>query len=260
MNLDGLNIKFSTTELETEITSKKKHYKLIFLIISSTSSLYYEKMKQCWERYMNYDCEQVKCYFLENDINLQSDLFVTENTIYSKYEENYIPGILLKSIRGMNFCNKYYNFDYMVRTNLSSVYYIPRLLNFLNHCSIKEFMGGEVDITNSYIPYISGAGIVMSYDMIIEILNAVNVYGLSEHRLYLPDDVALSHILIYSSRDIPIQKIKMHICDGIITEEQINNLLDNTEICHFRSRNDINRDIDIENMTKLINAFYTDAT
>ena len=102
---------------------------------------------------MDYDTELVKCYFLENDINLQSDLYVSKNTIVSKYSENYIPGILLKSISGMNFCNTYYTFDYMVRTNLSSVYHIPRLLNMLQDRSTTEFIGGEVDIQNSYFPF-----------------------------------------------------------------------------------------------------------
>ena len=97
----------------------------------------------------------------------------------------------------------------MVRTNLSSVYHIPRLLNMLQDRSTTEFIGGEVDIQNSYFPFVSGAGIVMSCDVIREILRVVNTHGLSEHRLYLPDDVALSHILIYSYRDVPIQKIEM---------------------------------------------------
>jgi hypothetical protein len=213
-------------------------------------------MKHCWEKYMNYDTERVKCYFLENDIHLQSDLYVDENTIVSKYSENYIPGILLKSISGMNFCDMYYTFDYMVRTNLSSVYYIPRLLDILGQHSKTEFIGGEVDITNSYFPFVSGAGIVMSGDVIKEILRVVKTYGISPHRLYLPDDVALSHILIYSYRDVPIQPIEMHKCNGLLTEEQTNKLRNDENICHFRSRNDINREMDIENMKKLIEIYY----
>jgi len=249
MNLDGLNIRFSTQEPE----AKKRHYPMIFLIISSNGSPCYKKMRECWKLYMNNYSEYAKCYFLENNPSQNCDVYVDEdeNTIIFKHVENLIPGVLLKSIIGMYVCNKYYTFDYMIRTNLSSVYFIPKLWEKLCDFPRRDFIGGEKDVDNSYFPFVSGAGIVLSCDVIEEILRVVTTYGISDYRLSLPDDVAISHILIYSFRETQIQRIEMYNCVGEITEEMVQTLCQDENICHFRSRNDIDRNIDVENMKRL---------
>ena len=211
-------------------------------------------MRECWKLYMNNYSEYAKCYFLENNPSQNCDVYVDEDesAIIFKHVENLIPGVLLKSIIGMYVCNKYYTFDYMIRTNLSSVYFIPKLWEKLCDFPRRHFIGGEKDVDNSYFPFVSGAGIVLSCDVIEEILRVVTTYGISDYRLSLPDDVAISHILIYSFRETQIQRIKMYNCVGEITEEMVQTLCEDKNICHFRSRNDIDRNIDVENMKRLI--------
>lgn len=44
-----------------------------------------------------------------------------------------IPGILNKTVKGLEFLQPCFSdFDYILRTNLSSFYVFPKLLNFLH--------------------------------------------------------------------------------------------------------------------------------
>ena len=128
MNLK--TIQYDNQELADEynIKNEKKHYKIIILIIASPAE-YYNVFKNCWLEYMNkYD--EVKTFFLYCDEQIESDLFITENSITYKCDESLIPGILYKTIAGYYFCEKKFTYDYILRTNLSSFIHIPRLLEY----------------------------------------------------------------------------------------------------------------------------------
>ena len=122
-------IKYETEEIANEYKEKNKHYKIIILIIASHND-HYDVFTKCWEEYMN-NFTDVKSFFLYSDENIDSDILISKNAITYKYKEDYIPGILYKTIAGFYFCNKKMSYDYIVRSNLSSFIHIPRLLNYM---------------------------------------------------------------------------------------------------------------------------------
>jgi hypothetical protein len=87
-------------------------------------------------------------------------------------EETYIPGLGDKTILAMEaFLPRLKEFDFVLRTNLSSFYVFPRLLQFVRclpkkrcyHACENQILQGE---GKPYIPFGSGAGIIFSPDVV----------------------------------------------------------------------------------------------
>ena len=135
-------IKYANKEVK-KLFSSKKHYKLVILIIASRAK-HYDIFTYCWLQYMHLFPE-VKSFFLYADNTIENDLLIDEHSITYKCEESYIPGILFKTIAGKKFCQRSMTYDYMVRTNLSSVIHIPRLLKYLEDKPRNDFMSTNIE-------------------------------------------------------------------------------------------------------------------
>ena len=55
-----------------------------------------------------------------------------ENMIITDTEENFIPGILKKTIKGFEYVNERYEYKHILRTNLSSFFIIDKLIDLNN--------------------------------------------------------------------------------------------------------------------------------
>jgi len=137
------NIKYTSKELEDEYKTKKS-YKMIILIIASSETDEYEIFKNCWLGYMN-DFPEVKSFFLYSDTNIDCDLLVSENSLTYNCEESYIPGILYKTIAGIDFCYNHLSYEYILRTNLSSFIHIPRVLSYLEKQEKNDYMCTNIE-------------------------------------------------------------------------------------------------------------------
>jgi len=110
------------------------HFHFIFLVIASKSDIY-QSFLSCWKEYMQNSVQEwnIKCFFVFSDPSISCDLFISNDTIIYKGEENLKPGIFLKTMAALQYCEKKYTYDYILRTNLSSFFYIPRLLRFIEN-------------------------------------------------------------------------------------------------------------------------------
>ena len=212
-----MNITFKTSELQEQIINDKTHYKVIILIIASHNEAY-DLFKLCWKEYMN-SFQNVKSYFLYSDPNIENDVYITEDTITHKSVESVVPGILFKTTAGMSFCNNYFSYDYLLRTNLSSFYHIPRLLSYLETRPNLNYAGSQfynlpndpskfneqkivnehlgIELNDKFI-FLHGAGFILSKDVVDNYINVlITNYDKLKPILLLPDDVAIS-IILYS--------------------------------------------------------------
>ena len=82
--------------------------------------------------------ENIKSYFIKYKKNLHDDIYLDENdnTIYIKGVENFIPGVLDKSIKAIEYCLHNFKFDYLLRTNMSSFIILNKLYNYCINNSI----------------------------------------------------------------------------------------------------------------------------
>lgn len=142
--------------------------KSLILIIASNDHPVYTIHEKSWERYMNSFPDEFECYFIKEDKNLDCEAKIEGNNLWIKNEMSYIPGILEKTVYAFKFFeNKLNEYEYIIRTNLSSFYYFPALKALLDSFPKKNLYAGCIN-TRPYpkFPnYVSGAGIYMSPDV-----------------------------------------------------------------------------------------------
>ena len=92
--------------------------KILNLIIYNDKSPYEKNMKNELEKLQHNFVKQLFICF-NNDITkpVEED----GNILYIKGKETFIPGILDKTIKAMEYCFNNYDFDYLVRSNISTV-------------------------------------------------------------------------------------------------------------------------------------------
>lgn len=237
-----------------ELMDNKLHYKAIMLVIASYENIYCNII-ETWKTYMN-AVNNVKIYLLYNRNDLDEQMAVDEEdgVIFYNCEESLIPGIFLKTIYAMEYCNKKYSYDYLIRTNLSSFYNIPKLINYLDERPKSNFVGG-IHCVSFNIHFISGCGIIISYDLVKKILKSALEDKTIELIKNYPDDVLLScllslHISPSTFKEVPC----LHVSEKL-TNEKIDVL--SKDYFHFRNRNDYtNRVLDSQNISLLAKYFY----
>lgn len=124
---------------------------------------------------MHFDPEHVQAYFIKGDPEMELENEIVGDTIYSRVTDCYKPGILEKTLCSMEFMlEEIKRCDYVLRTNLSSFYYFPRLLKFLNtlpktncYCA-HQWVPFYKDVTKEFlnIPFGWGAGFILSPDLV----------------------------------------------------------------------------------------------
>lgn len=237
-----------------------KETKILVLAIASDDKPYYEELQKVWRSYMNYDLEHVEAYFIKADPNLTSAYKIENNTIWIKGEETYIPGLGDKTVLAMEaMMPRMKEFDFVVRTNLSSFYVFPRLLEFVKTLpKTRCYHACENKIIQSdgkpYIPFGSGAGLIFSPDMAeLMVKNKQELLGST-----LVDDVLFGWF--FHNKKIPlIVATRMDILD-MPTWLTWKNYVPNNQY-HFRLKNNsehrrLTHEVQIHR--EMANMFYGD--
>jgi|LauGreSBDMM110SN_4_FD.fasta_scaffold06849_2 hypothetical protein len=161
---------------------------IIILIIANDHPKYYHEMQTVWKKYMNLH-PNIRSFFIKGN----EEDSVESETIYVKSGENYIPGILEKTVKSMEYIQNNYEYDYIFRTNLSSFVDLYKLYEFIHLESTQSMDYGGIILTPSDIPfgYISGAGILFSRTTTEYIINNQSKLDYS-----IIDDVAFGKLLV----------------------------------------------------------------
>lgn len=230
----------------------RHEYKIIILIIAS-HNYHYDHFRDCWQKYMN-NFPDVRSFFLYSNPNIDYDIIVDYDSITYKYEEWYEPGILYKTIAGMNICDKNFNYSYLLRTNLSSFIHIPRLLTFLENQPTTNYVAAKQNLFREGIGFISGAGFIISNDITKNILRHVIIENCITEEIRLqPDDVAITNIIKRFHNNY-FDTLDRYDCENIIDPSTIDE-----KIFHIRNKTELifnHREIDMKNYTTLIQHYY----
>lgn len=139
--------------------------KILVLILASDDQPVYTKLQQVWRSYMHLDPEHIEAYFMKSNPDLEVDCEIVDDTIWVKAKENVIPGLLYKTIKSMELLQpRLEEFDYVLRTNISSFYVFPRLLTFAQTLPKEKCYCGYVGCCS--ICFASGAGFMLSPDLV----------------------------------------------------------------------------------------------
>ena len=232
-------------------------YKLIILIISSDNIGIYSKMKRLSQIYLNNYTDKIKFFYLEYKGFQEPEIIENGNYLYFHGNESFIPGIYQKSIKAIQYINKKYEYEFILRTNLSSFLNLNNILTYLDTIDKEKYAGGY-----SFQGFISGTGIFMSRDV-------GNILVNNQRNTYIGDDVLISNVI--SDNNIVITDISSYKW-GFLTSSDESNLPSNCEyissgafnenivfssnILYFRIRNEINREIDIQYYKLLLKKIY----
>lgn len=227
--------------------------KILFLVIASENILY-NKLKNYWFNIINNNNNNIDVFFLYNNDNINNNYIILNNNITFKEKECYIPGIFNKTINSLKIID-YQKYDFIIRTNLSSYFYIKGLINFLKTVNTSNIYGPIIKICKKYdnIRFIVGFCIIISKNNIKYILN--NLKNLENKFKYkfkkYPDDVLFG--LIFKELNIKMVEIKNNFINTLeiskIFPDKLH-LLDNKFIIRNRYYYFINGKADFEKRLK----------
>lgn len=177
--------------------------KILVLIIASDDLPVYVKEQKIWRAYMHLDPEHIEAYFMKSNPNLETDCKIDGDTIWTKTVDSISPGLLNKTIASMEILQpRLEEFDYVLRTNLSSFYVFPKLLDQAltlpqEKCYFACFMA------HGGYSFGSGAGFMLSPDLVRELVNGKNVLWNDP----LLDDVCIGRFLHGRAQTIHAHRI-----------------------------------------------------
>jgi len=219
--------------------------KVLMLIISNESIPVYKKHKELWLKYMNLN-PSVDCYFME--YHPEKNYIIEKNTIFIKGVETYHPGIREKTIDCFNyFLNRDTKYDYIIRTNLSSLWNFKALLKYLQTLPKEGVYSGALG--KHIVSFASGSGFIMTPDVVSKIVQHRNLCN----EINIIDDVDIGYLL---------QKIGIFPFRNSRTDILNNHLLStfqyNSDIYHYRIKFDGNRDDEILATSKILDMILSD--
>ena len=230
------------------------HYKVIFLIISSDNEPVYAQMKELSPKYYSLFSDKIKFFFIENR-QIDDQVIEDNNFLYINGNESFIPGIYQKSIKAIEYINNKYSYDYVNRTNLSTIWHMENLFKFLDIKPKERFAGGY-----AFQGFISGTGIIMSRDV-------GNIVASNPNSVYIGDDLAISQTI--QSHGIHLYDITEYKwgflipkIDNLPSNCRYLNIDDNdfSDILNFRIKNGGDRSIDIYYFNVLLDKLYFNTT
>ena len=149
---------------------------IINLVLYSKDTEYdkmYELTKKYYKRFSN-----VKTIYYHFNENLNNDYELKDDILNIKGKETYIPGILDKTIKAFEYIDKNYNYDYLIRTNISTIVNFDLLTQYLQDNTIKYGGGFKIMITKDHpyldlinLIYSSGTSIIFSKGTLTHFLN-----------------------------------------------------------------------------------------
>ena len=146
--------------------------RILILIISSENLPIYKKEKELWRTYMT-SHEEIDAYFIESKTGI-SKTYLENQTIYTNGEESY-EQLIHKTLDALEFCIPS-QYDYIIRTNLSTVWDFNTLYRYLQNCPKEGFYAGQYGpyynkkTLQYWFHFVGGMGIIMSKDVAVLLL------------------------------------------------------------------------------------------
>jgi hypothetical protein len=217
---------------------------LIILVLANDDGLYPE-MQQLWRLYMH-SHPLVKSYFIKFSSNVAHVAEVVGDTIFVQGTESFVPGCLEKTLRAIEFVLQNEDFQFIFRTNLSSVVD----LNALYHVCINTNMdcAGVIGYLDNQA-FLSGAGMLLSRKVCQDLV-------CNQHTLDygLMDDVSIGAFLRNQPYTMtPWRRLDVHCYEDTpdaITYEMLSSHY------HFRCKSDTSQAKTLPLMDRVIRFLY----
>lgn len=241
--------------------------KIVVLVLASHNNKIYENARLIWKSYSKLNPD-IKVFFVYGSSGLLISDLDEYDLVFPAITENYNPGMLLKTVEAFEYILNNFEFNFLVRTNLSTFWDFN---NLIDHCNSLPSIGcysGDGPLTtkgydkNGY--YLSGIDTIITpeivWSMVINrnrlnykiaedsmmglfINKHLNVPFLSNRITYLESIIEKNNILLDSNTSIPLTDIiKSSVIKGVD---------------HYRVKSRFNRQhIDFEIYISLLQSIY----
>jgi hypothetical protein len=226
-------------------------YDIIFLIISSKNKNYYQEMKALTTLYMSKYSYNINFFFVEADPNIRPEMEIINNDIFIKCKELY-SSIFIKTIKALKYINDNYNYDYLIRTNVSSFFNIQNMLKYLSNLPKEKFAIGFTLNIPIHCNFLHGTSIIITKDISYYLYKYYN-----KNYLKIADDVFIS--LILKSQNITLNVLDESQIQFLIDDnydESKPKFLEHDNILYYRIKNNKDRNIDIIYFKFLLQKIY----
>ena len=243
--------------------TEKQHYNIIILVIASKLQIY-DFFRDIWAKYdkTHSNIRVFYVYGVENKGESQNEneleIIDNVNLVFKNVKESLIPGCLEKTIKALEYIDTNFTYNFLIRSNLSSLWRFKELHDYVenksnnntNNNNSLNVYEGVMGTYKKVIKFVSGAGILMSQDVVKNILK-------NKERINykLIDDVALANLV--SNLNIPINGVQNRY--DFVTAHSSNtkaNEIKKLNHFHFRVKTP-DRKYDKVIMNRLYNIFYT---
>jgi len=195
--------------------------KVLMLIISSDTEPVYAEHRKVWSSYMN-SKKEIECYFIQYRDGPQA---IEGNTFWLNGKESF-PAIISKTLDSLDYFLNKDSYDFIVRTNMSSLWNFNALLKHLETLP-KEKVYNGIPMYYYNIKYVSGCGFIISPD-VAKII--VHNRAIAEN-VRIMDDVDIGELLGHFGIEI----LNGTRCD-IVSTEIFNSFKFDSNIYHYRFR------------------------
>lgn len=226
--------------------------KILNLVLYSDNCEYYVRMYEALSGYYK-GFSDVATYFYKYDNNISNNIEIAGDIISIKGIETYMPGILNKTIDTLLlFKNngEYVKYDYIVRSNISSVVNFSLLIKQLQLNPVEYYGStniGHMKLDNVNVPFASGTNIILSKKGYLTLVDNINLLD----RAFI-DDISIA--IFFYKLNIKITKVGEN---RFVFVPAINNSLEYEKLVSgnylvYRNRSDNSRDCDVINMKNII--------
>lgn len=213
------------------------HYTAVVLVIVSFDGKYGPLYRRFYDIVQSYDRKHPMYKFIYltnvrdagNPFLLYNDPVLTVNA-----DETSVPGIIIKYMAALQFIQRNYSFDFVVRTNLSSCLNLYKLDEYISNFPRKLLYAGHVQRVLFPIVFCSGP-VTISADLIDVMLESYKSIDINSHS----DDVLMYHMLSHV-RGLEIREYNnmWFEREKVVSEELREKLKESINIVWIRVRND----------------------
>lgn len=179
------------------------------LVIYNPSPLY-DAQRDFWRLYMN-SSPNISCYFITfcdvPEITLNGDtLLIPGEEIYEE--------ITVKTIKALEYFLQRNTYDFIIRTNISSIWDYRRLNNYLLNLPRTGVYCGQLGGTKGLMSWVSGSGMILTPDTCkklidskefacsLKIIDDVDI-GYTFEKVGVPITIGKRHDIFDDSIEIP---------------------------------------------------------
>jgi hypothetical protein len=240
---------YNVTSAEGFQTASLKYVNLVLY----SDDREYNQMKEITEKYYK-KFENVTTIYYKFDKDISDKYKMEGNLLKIKGTESYLPGILDKTLKAMEYVvNNKYDCDYLVRSNISTIVDFELLDKeltkkpieygggLINELKMIDKNGGIVDETYFGLKYVSGTAIVFSKNTLDQV-----IANRDKINYKIIDDVAIGLLM----RD-ELKKPAEQVGSFLIVSDS--NISDKKPYVFYRNRSS-NRQTDVKNMKIIIEA------